>query len=285
MSMFTKFLEWQAHLHETATLKKSSQVASLVKTLKWGIDNAPQLTAEVKEQVEMKLGKLSSLKSLSSEDIAVAVEAYNIVAQSLSEGDFTGGKPKAGKLLIEAAGDSGKLLVIDFEMVCDDTEEVDGEIIEFGACVLDINRNEVIDTFTALTRPTKVDALSTFCTKLTGITNHEMEKLAIEFGDAAKQFDSLIVKHDLKAVCQWGCGDMKRLKKDYLNHNLADNVIATLKVIDLKKPFSDSFGCRPRIGLKKALAIAGLERGSAAHRALPDAIETAKLVSAVIARS
>ncbi|MCY9861320.1 exonuclease domain-containing protein [Vibrio coralliirubri] len=290
MSMLTKFNDWQSHIQEADSLKKKAQVLSVAKTLKWGLNEAPSITAVQKRQVEQTLEFIEPLMELDSVMIKEVEVAFDAVSQYLYKNDAsskssTNHSRNARNELIEASGKSRKLLVVDFEMACDTLAVVDGEIIEFGACVFDTKTNQVIDTFSILTKPQKVGSLSEYCTNLTGITNDEMTNSGLMFKDGAKKFEQLISQHNVEAVCQWGSGDMKRLKTDYAHNQMDIGLIGTLKVIDLRKPFSDTFGGRHRIGLNSALSLIGIKRDSVAHRALPDAIETSKLVMAILSKT
>ncbi|EGR2227521.1 3'-5' exonuclease [Vibrio parahaemolyticus] len=291
MSMYVKFTEWKSFLSErSSSLKKKSQISSVAKTLIWGLNNCGKVSEAEAQRIKELAQETMSKKSLTPDEIKVLEEAYNEISEGISpssqtkDGNVSLAK-KAAQTLVDSMDGGENLAVIDFEMTCCDENEIESEIIEFGVCIINLKSGQTIHEYSTLVKPVLNPTLTTFCEKLTGITNKDVELEGVSFDAALKEFQSKLEQHNVKSFIQWGCGDMRQLKKDHDLHNLDKSFVESLNVVDLKKPFSQSFGCRYRIGLKKAINIAGIERTSKAHRALPDAIETAKLAQLVYDRA
>lgn len=80
-------------------------------------------------------------------------------------------------------------IVLDFEATCDEdkAKQFPQEIIEFPSVVVDIRQKKVIDSFQEYVRPVKKPTLSAFCTKLTGITQEQVDK-ASAFPEVFKRY-------------------------------------------------------------------------------------------------
>lgn len=291
MSMYVKFTEWQNFLSERCSaLKKNSQINSVAKTLYWGLNNSTKISESEALRIKELAQETMRKKTLEPDEIKVLLQAYNTIAEGISPSSQAKNEnvslaKKSAQSIIDSMSGGENLAVIDFEMTCCDQNDIESEIIEFGVCIINLKSGQTIHEYSTLVRPVVNPVLTAFCEELTGITNEDINREGVSFEAALTEFQSKLEQHRVKSFIQWGCGDMHQLKKDHDLHNLNKSFVESLNVVDLKKPFSQSFGCRYRIGLKKALNIAGIERTSKAHRALPDAIETAKLVQLIYDRA
>ncbi|KAL4504163.1 hypothetical protein ABPG72_021001 [Tetrahymena utriculariae] len=87
------------------------------------------------------------------------------------------------------------LFVIDFECTCDEEKRLKiQEIIEFPIVVIDLRKKEIIDRFHSFVRPTQYPILTPFCTKLTGITQEQVDS-APTLPEVLKEVDRFLEKY------------------------------------------------------------------------------------------
>ncbi|HIB77591.1 MAG TPA: exonuclease domain-containing protein [Flavobacteriales bacterium] len=148
------------------------------------------------------------------------------------------------------------------------------EIIEIGAVKVDENL-EVIDEFCAFIKPIVHPKIDKFCTKLTSITQDDVED-AEPFDVVVKQFsDWMDYEETRTALFSWGEFDHRQFVLDARLHNLD---LEWLKYwACLQRHYSKFKGSKNQIGLKNALILEGLEFNGVQHRAIADAQNMAKL--------
>ncbi|MGR5367022.1 RNA 2'-phosphotransferase [Photobacterium damselae] len=169
------------------------------------------------------------------------------------------------------------LIVTDLEMTCVENRDTNfqPETIEIGCAAVSTQTLEIIDTFSMLVKPSINPTLSQFCVSLTNITQQEVDS-ASEYPVVATELQRWLSNFDNSAFVAWGTGDHKRLNIDAKYHSI-NSPISGFPVINLKLLFKNLGFAKRGFGLAKALNIVGIEQGTA-HRALPDAINTAKLL-------
>lgn len=171
-----------------------------------------------------------------------------------------------------------QLLIIDFEATCSDTGAVpreEMEIIEIGAVLADAATFAVVDDFQSFVRPVRHPTLTQFCTRLTTITQADIES-APGFADMMAALDAWLQPYGAPLFCSWGDYDRKQLQQDCAYH-------------DLPYPFGEdhlnlkrAFGRRQRLakgpGLGSGLKMAGLTFEGTAHRGIDDARNMTRLL-------
>ena len=169
------------------------------------------------------------------------------------------------------------LIVTDLEMTCVEQRGTNfqQEIIEIGCAAVNTATLEIIDTFTILVNPVINHTLSPFCTSLTRITQQDVNS-ADKYTVAANTLSRWLSNFNNAAFVAWGSGDHKQLITDSKNNNVKSPILG-MPIINLKQFFKNLGFTKRGFGLKKALDIVCVEQGEA-HRALPDAINTAKLL-------
>lgn len=147
------------------------------------------------------------------------------------------------------------------------------EIIEIGAVKLD-PYGGVVDTFQSMVKPVMHPVLSHFCIALTNIKQSDVE-YASEFPKVADDFVNWIGEENVIYMAAWGSVDQEFLKNacDFYDFEY----FWTSPIANLKKQYSHFKGLAKPIGLKKAVEKEGFEFTGNHHRALDDAINTAKI--------
>ena len=173
--------------------------------------------------------------------------------------------------------DKKYIVVFDLELTCWEGEEkkpmAEMEVTEIGAVVLDAKTLEEAWRFTVTVRPTVNPILSEFCTRLTGITQDEVDSSDTLFEVLAELLSEgkLPEPKDFIWAC-WG-GDARWLR-DEINEKTPEGCtplsfdprFINIKLLDGR-----------RRGLKRACKALGVKQELPAHRALPDAITTAEV--------
>ena len=159
------------------------------------------------------------------------------------------------------------LIIVDLEATCCNQNTIsreDMEIIEIGACAVDMTEFAVVDDFQLYIKPVVTPVLTAFCTELTGI-----EQATV---DGAKGFNLAIADY-IKAWSSWGNYDKKQ---DYRRHSTPD-LHEGLKHLNLKNLFAKAEG--ERLGLGWAIQKMGAEFEGRAHCGRDDALNMARLLT------
>jgi 3'-5' exoribonuclease 1 len=148
------------------------------------------------------------------------------------------------------------------------------EIIEIGA--IKVNRyGEVEEVFSKFVKPVINPILSDFCTKLTSITQEDINR-AKDFSIVGKEFQDWInIYEDEFVLCSWGKYDIELLKLDCRLHKLDLDWLEFN--VNLKDSYKRIKGEHHRTGLKSTLKKEGIEFTGMHHRAISDAENLAKL--------
>lgn len=166
------------------------------------------------------------------------------------------------------------ILVIDLENTCEEgrPEDFPSDVIEIGA-VWVTPQSEVVDCFEAVLQTET--PITEFCTRLTGITQKDVDG-GLTFAAAMQALAEFAAKYPSTLWASWGVGDPRSFEIDCAK-NSVENPLKNWTHRNLKIEFSLANGSKRR-GLAEALEIAGIEREGVPHRALPDAINTVKLM-------
>ena len=164
-------------------------------------------------------------------------------------------------------------LVFDLEMTCDqDKDSMKSETIEVGLVVVDMESLEVVDTFESFVKPVLNPVLTRFASKLTGITQEDVDS-ADGYEDVSSRLGDFLEPYRDAVALQWGTGDMRQIVSDCDLHNVP-NPFGEIKHYDLKKSYGKMYYQKNSIGLRRVMEMLGIERVGDEHRALSDAMMT-----------
>lgn len=177
-----------------------------------------------------------------------------------------------------------KIVLIDLEATAWEPREEQGdqisEIIEIGACFLNLKTGEPEQKKSYLVRP-QYSTISKFCEELTTITPELIKKEGIPFEHAINKF-----KKDFgpatRTWASWGFYDQSKLREDCNLHKIPYPM--GRNHINAKNLYSLRFGLSRELGMMKALEHAGIEHDGTHHRGHDDAWNTAKLLWKILER-
>lgn len=172
------------------------------------------------------------------------------------------------------------ILVIDFEMTCDEQDYMpknEMEIIEIGA-IWATAAGHVLAEFQTLVRPVLHTQLTPYCLAFIGITQAEIDAAPL-FPAAAERLSQFveIYKPAETLWSSWGKSDATQFSLDCERHGTS-NPLATLTHVNLKREFAKRRGGMKQVGMKKALELIGQSIEGTHHRGLDDARNIAKLL-------
>lgn len=177
------------------------------------------------------------------------------------------------------------ILLLDLEATCCNDGSIgrsEMEIIEIGACWA--TDNGVIDArFQAFVRPILHPILTDYCRALTGIGQDAVDQ-AVTFAEAALLLKAFAARHHGAEIqwMSWGAFDAKQIEREGLRH-VIDHPI-THPHASAKSLFSQRQGLHHEVGMRKALALCGLDFQGTHHRALDDAVNIAQLLPFILGR-
>lgn len=168
-----------------------------------------------------------------------------------------------------------RFIVFDLEATCDDgVKDYDNEIIEIGAVQFEDKIR--VGTFQSFIHPKVNQKLTSFCTKLTSITQKDVDS-AESFPVVLKRFLEWTGKHAV--FCSWGFYDKKQMTKDCNRYGLNSNFI--YNHISLKHQFHKVHIAHPvpsrGVGMDAALRMLGIPLVGKHHRGIDDAENIAKI--------
>lgn len=175
--------------------------------------------------------------------------------------------------------------VIDVEATCWETKPPKGvhsEIIEVGICPVRFRDDRsagvlvpsLVGSFAIITKPTS-SIVSEFCTKLTTLTQEQVEK-GISFPDAClwlKKYFSI----SRRVWASWGDYDRTMFERQCQRENVEYPFGKTH--INIKSLFSLHYRLDKGLPLGEALKYIGLEFEGTPHRGVDDALNIAKIFS------
>ncbi|WP_176044432.1 3'-5' exonuclease [Burkholderia vietnamiensis] len=169
------------------------------------------------------------------------------------------------------------ILVVDLEATCDENvPSFDMETIEIGAAWVEAD-GVVLDRFQSFVRPIVNPTLTPFCSKLTGITQADVDAAAL-FSLAADELRAFVAKYQ-QASSVWmsyGAFDRKQLERDSARHGVAMPI--ALPHQNAKRLFAKKQRIGKEVGMAKACELVGLALAGTHHRALDDALNVARLL-------
>lgn len=175
-------------------------------------------------------------------------------------------------------------VVIDLEATCCDDDSIlreETEIIEIGAVLVDAATLAPGAEFQTFVRPRRHRTLTPFCTRLTTITQAQV--------DAAPRFPQAIaalanfLRGTQALFCSWGGYDRNQFRRDATAHRVK-LPLGELHC-NLKEGFSKQLGEARQYGTGQALRRVGLGFAGTHHRAIDDARNIARLLPYVLGRT
>lgn len=169
----------------------------------------------------------------------------------------------------------GNFVFFDLEATCCDDDSIprhESEIIEIGAACVN-EKLEIISEFSEFIRPVVHPVLHPFCTKLTTISQDEVDGAR----GAAEVFDAFaywLDSHNVAGIGSWGNYDPKMLQHDADYHGIPCPV-EEIPFCNVKQEFSNR-----RKGLGRALRSLNLSFEGTQHRAISDALNIIHLLRA-----
>lgn len=147
------------------------------------------------------------------------------------------------------------------------------EIIEIGAVKVN-SYSDVESIFNKFVKPTVNPILSEFCTKLTSITQRDVDG-SRTFPYIIQDFmDWIDIEEDYYLI-SWGKYDKEQLKQDCELHQLDTSWLDYF--FNLKPAYKNLKNLKDEPGLKKAVKMEGFEFTGIHHRAISDAENLAKV--------
>jgi len=169
------------------------------------------------------------------------------------------------------------ILVVDLEATCANNDpNFEMETIEIGACWVGVD-GRVFNRFQSFVRPVANSVLTEFCSRLTGITQADVDA-APHFPVAADALRVFVAKHQQpnSMWVSWGEWDRKQLDRDSARHGVTAPI--ALKHENLKRRFAKARRIGKEVGMAKACELVGLTLAGTHHRALDDALNIARLL-------
>jgi inhibitor of KinA sporulation pathway (predicted exonuclease) len=172
---------------------------------------------------------------------------------------------------------TNKILIIDLEATCWEGNPPKGqenEIIEIGACLLDIETGTISKNKGILIAP-EYSKVSPFCTQLTTITQEMLDEKGISLEDAN---DILREEYDSENYtwASYGAYDLNMVKRQCtkfkIDYPFADDHI------NVKALFSEIKGLRKEVGMGGALKMLNFKLEGTHHRGVDDARNIAKIL-------
>lgn len=172
---------------------------------------------------------------------------------------------------------TGPIFIVDLEATCWEDRPhytVDQmEIVEIG-CVLTTPDGVVLDEFDTFVRPTREPVLSEFCTRLTSITQSDVDSAPV-YAEAMRQLDAWANRR-AGIWGSWGNYDYRQLVASERRHP-SQAAFLQMAHVNLKRPWKKSTGHR-RTGLRAAMAFHKLVFEGRHHRGIDDARNMARLL-------
>lgn len=152
------------------------------------------------------------------------------------------------------------------------------ETIEIGAVRLD-DGLDVVDEFDEFVRPVGIPRLSSFCKKLTSISQEQVDA-ADTFPVVLDRFLQWAGREPFRLV-SWGPFDVSQIQMDCQRHGIAFPEVLAAVHLNLKTAFGRWKDVK-RPGMSDALEILGLPHTGTPHRGIDDARNIARIAQAVL---
>ncbi len=178
------------------------------------------------------------------------------------------------------------LLLVDLESTCSDLKKPapgeavigrgEGEVIEIGAFVIDLEQQARPRGFRTFVRPMGNPILTSYCTGLTSITQSQVDA-APTFEEACAALADFLAPLEQQgggwAWASWGRSDLELLDNTATRHGIT-HPLAGADYHDLKAAFAAMRG--QETGLASSMDRLAVSRKGKPHRALSDACNLAR---------
>ena len=171
-----------------------------------------------------------------------------------------------------------KLIVIDLEATCDDPKpQWQGEIIEVGVYLLDLQTLDITDKRGILVKPQNTP-ITPFCTSLTTLTPELVEQEGMSLFQAMVILDAHY-KISQRTWASWGDYDRKQLIKD-CNAKRFGFPGEHSTHFNIKQILAVEYGWKAGEGLDRALERFKMNLEGTHHRGKDDAYNIARIYAA-----
>lgn len=189
--------------------------------------------------------------------------------------------------------DLKRVIVVDVEATCWETREEQGskpnEIIEIGACELNVKTGEITNRTSILVKP-EFTTVSPFCTKLTGWTQKEVEEEGITIILALDEFERIYKTDEVTVWGSYGEYDKQMLssktKKGLALYpdmkNMTNPFDYMRSHINIKTLFGLRYKLAKEMGLERALRHVNESLEGKHHNGADDAYNIAKILKKVL---
>lgn len=146
------------------------------------------------------------------------------------------------------------------------------EIIEIGAVKLD-EKKKIVDSFSILVKPFFIKKVQKYILSVTHLTDGQLAE-GVAFPEAIDSFFKWC--GDDYILCTWGCSDLPELRRNiayyYLDYEVPE------EFIDLQIKYALCHeGCKAQRSVKTAVETLKIKEDLEYHRAINDAIYTARI--------
>jgi inhibitor of KinA sporulation pathway (predicted exonuclease) len=165
-------------------------------------------------------------------------------------------------------------VVYDLELVKRFRKGQLSEIVEIGACKVDLNSKIITDQFQIYISP-KSGYVGKSTRKFINMTKEDV-KTAVPFHLGIQQFSEWLGQDYF--LCSWGKDDKLHLINQCVRNKINLDWFKNYNDIQQQIGRILTTNAKNQLGLKNALELAGIEPTGKAHRGIDDAINTAELL-------
>lgn len=164
-------------------------------------------------------------------------------------------------------------VVFDLELIKRFKKEQLSEIVEIGACKINLESKSIIDQFQIYISP-KSGYIGKSTRKFINMKKEDVKK-AVSFHTGIQQFSKWLGENYY--LCSWGKDDKFHLNNQCVRKKI--NLDWLINYNDIQQQIGKSLNANTKnqLGLKNALDLAGIKPVGRAHRGIDDAINTAEL--------
>lgn len=164
-------------------------------------------------------------------------------------------------------------VVFDLELVKRYRKGQLSEIVEIGACKVDLKLGKITDQFQIYIKP-KSGYVAKSTRKFINMTKEDL-KQAVTFKEGVERFSQWLGEGYY--LCSWGRDDRLHFINECLRNRMRLDWLINYN--DIQQQIGKMLGItKNQVGLKTALDLAGIEPQGIAHRGIDDAINTAELL-------